>query len=237
MYSGCMQEWQIQAIRDARKRIEQAFEHASPVLIRTIEDYERVARLVAPALERLQQHEEITIPMVEETLRDQSFDIEITPSAPEQKEEDVIEEIARRVVELMREKQKPGARASYPLPKDAKWGRLRLKFFDGHTIKASYPGLPIGTFDYKDMGFVNRKTHNPDAKWNFLRALAQNGGRLTVAKWDKKFDRNTKYEVGKRLKAFFAMEAEPFPRYTKEDGYAPLFVILPDTDIAPLEEK
>ena len=120
------------------------------------------------------------------------------------------------------------ARNSYPLPKDAKWHKLTIKFFDGHTVKIGYEGMATKTFDYKDMGFGNDKTNNPDTKWDFLKVIAENGGSLTALKYERRFSRNVKYEVNKLLKTFFGMKDDPIPRYNRTDGYKPLFNIESD---------
>jgi hypothetical protein len=235
-------------VADARKKISDAIESVSPMLIRTAQDYERIARMIAPAIRQIQSYQELTRPMLEDVLRDRQplagasittpRQEDVTPSRASQILDDATcGEIARRVFELIQsEDTKPIARKSYPLPSDAKWEKLRMKFFDGHTLKVSYPGMKPGTFDYKDMGFEDRKTRNPDVKWKFLEAIADGGGRLTVAKFDKKYSRNVKYETAKRLRSFFSMGSDPIPRYSKADGYAPLFVILTTKDAMPLND-
>ncbi|MCU0660167.1 MAG: hypothetical protein MUD00_00940 [Candidatus Pacebacteria bacterium] len=115
--------------------------------------------------------------------------------------------------------------ASYPLPKNAVWESLDIQFIDGHFVKVSYPNLESKKFNYKDMGFVNMKTTNPDLKWRLLYAIAENDGALTTTKWDRGFGRNVKYELNEGLKRFFGMATNPIPHYTKRDGYKPLFSI------------
>ena len=117
-------------------------------------------------------------------------------------------------------------RRSYHLPIGSSWAKLTIKFFDGHTVKVSYPDLPTKTFDYKDMGFVDKKTNNPNNKWKMLQSIAENRGRLTNAKYDRKFSRNIKYELNIGLKTFFNMTENPISNYTKEEGYVASFIIL-----------
>ncbi len=116
-------------------------------------------------------------------------------------------------------------RSSYPLPKGAKWHKLIIKFFDGHTVKVNYDNLPTKTFDYKDMGFVDNKNNNPDTKWELLKSMAENGGSLTSGNFDSRFNRNIKYELNEGLKKFFNMSENPIPKYNKTDGYKPLFIL------------
>ncbi|MEY4747040.1 MAG: hypothetical protein RLZZ416_89, partial [Candidatus Parcubacteria bacterium] len=117
------------------------------MLVRTAQDYERAAKLIAPALEQLRQSHPLTLPIVEEALREQTFEVAIDakPVPIALAPDDIVERIARRVIEIIEEKKPtPKARASYQLPAGAKWEKLRLKFFDDHTIKAKYPGIPTG---------------------------------------------------------------------------------------------
>ncbi len=113
--------------------------------------------------------------------------------------------------------------ASYLLPQNATWEALDIKFIDGHFVQVSYPNMESKKFDYKDMGFINMKTTNPDQKWKLLQAIAENGGALTNSKWSRDFGRNIKYELNEGLKRFFGMKTNPIPHYTKKDGYKALF--------------
>lgn len=117
---------------------------------------------------------------------------------------------------------------SYPLPQNARWESLTIKFIDGHFVKVSYVGMESKKFDYKDMGFINMKTVKPDRKWELLQAIAENDGALLNAKWDRKFGRNVKYELNEGLKKFFNMSTNPIPHYTKKRGYQTLFTIKSD---------
>ena len=125
---------------------------------------------------------------------------------------------------------------AYALPADATWGKLRVKFVDGHTVKVAYPGLQSKKFDYKDLDFQDTRTNNPDLKWKFLQILAENHGSLSPEKYDRRFHKNTKYEVAKRLKAFFAVSDDPFEKYSKQDGYRLRFTLLPESDTTPFEQ-
>lgn len=117
---------------------------------------------------------------------------------------------------------------SYHLPQNAVWESLEIQFIDGHFVKVSYVGMESKKFDYKDMGFINMKTMKPDLKWQLLLTIAENGGALTNAKWDRKFGRNVKYELNEGLKRFFNMTSNPIPHYTKKRGYQPLFTLRSD---------
>lgn len=118
--------------------------------------------------------------------------------------------------------------ASYQLPHNAKWESLEFKFIDGYIVSVSYPNLKAQRFDYKDMGFANERTTEPDIKWELLRTIANRGGALTKEHWDRRLHRNIKYELNEGLKRFFGMTTSPIPRYTRRDGYATLFVIRTD---------
>ncbi len=118
--------------------------------------------------------------------------------------------------------------ASHLLPKNATWEALDIKFLDGHLVKVSYPGMKPQKFDYKDMGFMNTKTNNPDYKWALLRIMAEYDGSLTKSEWDKRFGRNVKYELNEGLKKFFGMKSSPISHYTKRYGYKALFSLRAD---------
>ena len=115
--------------------------------------------------------------------------------------------------------------ASYPLPKNATWEGLSIQFLDGHIVKVSYQNMKSQKFDFKDMGFMNTKTNNPDLKWRLLKTIADFDGALTNSNWDRKFGRNVKYELNEGLKNFFCMDSNPIPHYTKRNGYKPLFIL------------
>jgi len=117
---------------------------------------------------------------------------------------------------------------SYHLPQNAVWESLEIKFIDGHFVKVSYLGMESKKFDYKDMGFINMKTMKPDRKWELLLKIADNGGALTNAKWNRMFGRNVKYELNDGLKRFFNMTSNPIPHYTKKNGYRVLFTLRSD---------
>ena len=117
---------------------------------------------------------------------------------------------------------------SYHLPQNAVWESLDIQFMDGHFVKVSYIGMESKKFDYKDMGFINMKTIKPDLKWKLLLAIANNGGALTNAKWEREFGRNVKYELNEGLKRFFNMSTNPIPHYTKKHGYKALFTLRPE---------
>lgn len=138
---------------------------------------------------------------------------------------DIIEQIVERIApaKMLRN------RAEYVLPKDAIWGKLRMQFTDGHTVKVKYPGLSTSTFDYKEMGFLNRKTNNPDAKWEFLRDMAYNNGMWSPDNFRKGYHRTAKYQLSQRLKLFFKMGTDPFEPYKKRVGYRVRFVLLSDS--------
>lgn len=234
-------ELKLQIIDDMEKRVTLDMARISPVLLKCKEEYTRIARELAPAIENFRYYQGMARPIIEQRLKAQKEFKEAVEFYTSRKEHVLIsplrrttqideiscEEIASRVCELIqKDKPKKTLRATYFLPENASWGGLTIKFFDGHTVKVSYDGLPTKTFDYKDMGFVNNKTHNPDTKWEFLRAMADSGGGLTNLKFNRKFNRNAKYELSQKLKKFFGMTKDPIPTYTKRDGYKPLFTIL-----------
>lgn len=152
--------------------------------------------------------------------------------------QDDLEFLADKLGERIQPLKRANTRASYILPEGAQLRKVRMKFVDGHTVKVQYPGMALMIFDYKDLGFVNRKTNNPDTKWEFLRTMAENGGSLTASKFDRRFGRNTKYEVSERLKTFFGVEdRELFYPYSKADGYRTHITLLTEQDRMSIEDE
>ena len=136
----------------------------------------------------------------------------------------LIEEISARVVRPTQLK----SRAEYSLPSGATWEQLEIRFFDGHTVKVKWGDMPTQTFDYKDMGFLDRKTNNPDMKWEMLREMATYNGSLLVSHFRKSYHRTAKYQIAQRLKKFFNMQADPFEPYIKRQGYRVRFSLRRD---------
>lgn len=205
--------------------------YSDPVFIstqKTLAEYaekiEKIKKLIAPQIESIKKIQE----------QRNSFtksDYLIQPSIlKEQLLLAELKNIKKELEEIKEERKTKLVINSYQLPKEAKWEKLIIKFFDGHTVKITYDNLKTQTFNYKDMGFIDKKTNNPDTKWEFLRKIAENGGSLTNLKYDKRFNRNVKYLVNKRLKEFFGMNEDPIFCYTKKIGYKPLFTILPEKD-------
>ena len=188
----------------------------------------RVADLITPILADVNRAAEIARPMITDRIISKRDVVRISL-------EDRIG-IADIVISRLKKRENPIInRDSYHLPKNASWEGLRIKFFDGHTVKVKYPGLPLKTFDYKDIGFKNNKTQNPNLYWTFLKALAENGGTYSISNtFNRQFCRQTKFETAKRLKAFFGLRTDPFHRYYKKEGFKPKFALLDDTDITPL---
>ncbi|OGG51331.1 hypothetical protein A2704_01510 [Candidatus Kaiserbacteria bacterium RIFCSPHIGHO2_01_FULL_54_36b] len=140
------------------------------------------------------------------------------------------EEIVEAVVTRISVTRVTRGRAEYILPENAAWEKLRVHFVDGHTVRVKYHGMSTETFDYKDMGFLDRKTNNPDKKWEFLRSMADEGGVWPVEKFRKNYHRTAKYQVSQRLKRFFSVGTDPFEPYARGEGYRIRFVLKSDTD-------
>lgn len=216
------------AVNKAKVTIMANLETIRPLLARQIELRQRVADLITPILVNLKPYQELSEPIfINQIIPENKI---VSLSFEDRKE------IVNMLMQRLNKKEKPIiTRASYSLPKNASWEGLRIKFFDGHTVKVKYPSLPVKTFDYKDMGFKNNKTQNPNLYWKFLKALAENGGTYSISNtFNRQFCRQTKFETAKRLKAFFGLRTDPFYRYCKREGLKPKFALLNDTDITPL---
>lgn len=119
-------------------------------------------------------------------------------------------------------------RASYILPLHATWESVYIKFLNGYDVRISYPNMKTEVFDYKDMGFMDGKTREPDLKWKLLQTIAEHNGALTKEHFDRKLTRNVKYELNQRLKQFFGMKENPIENYTKKRGYEARFTLRGD---------
>jgi hypothetical protein len=143
--------------------------------------------------------------------------------------------IADKVVERLKPQHAPQGRASYPLPKGANLAKLKFKQVDGHTVKVKYLGLPTGTFDYKDFGMENKKSHQPDAVWKCLCKLFETN---RITGYNRGITRNTKYKLNACLKAFFETDEDFFYRYNfgnHEWVAKPMFVA--ESDQIPFESE
>lgn len=204
------------------------------VMARTAEESQKLVETLKEPMENMQKVMESVRPQLEAMSR--IIPRVTTPFIPflyEKEDEDfIVPALSRSVQEYVLEAPAPARQerilSSYILPGNGNWSLLEIRFLDGHTVRLSYPGLPSRKFTYTEMGFVNERTMGPDMKWKMLKEIADRGGSLTKANWNRRFHRNIKYELNEGLMRFFGMTESPIPRYTRSNGYTPLFVIRGD---------
>ncbi|MBF0523370.1 MAG: hypothetical protein HQL24_10000 [Candidatus Omnitrophica bacterium] len=122
--------------------------------------------------------------------------------------------------------QKSGGNSSKPVktagpkfPPITKWEDVAFKFVDGNNVK-----IKIGDKEYvahyKEMGFEDKRTRNPNAQWSLLEYLAQHNGQIS---WDSSQANDTvkkkKQRLSKTLQKFFNFPEDPFHPYKSEDAY------------------
>ena len=92
-------------------------------------------------------------------------------------------------------------------------------FVSDEHIKISVAGKVHDT-GFADMGFVDSRSDTPNMQWHLLRLLAIKNGSLPASdpEAQNRYKQHKK-RLADALKAYFALETDPFKRYTKQDGY------------------
>jgi hypothetical protein len=101
-----------------------------------------------------------------------------------------------------------------------KWGDLEI-FFLSDTRVQFRVGKNVSTYNYEELGFVDRRSKKPDGAWVEFRNLAQSNGQVrkplnTRGRWTATERRMQ--EIRKRLRILFGQNADPIP-FLKGDGY------------------
>ncbi|HVU06642.1 MAG TPA: hypothetical protein VHE10_02545 [Candidatus Paceibacterota bacterium] len=246
---------ELSVIKDARESLERfaiqresALESITPIIesmAPVLETIENVRKTMGPYLENIQRIQAMVqdiskafaVPKFDTVVFRQNTIVMRNDNVSVRLHPDDRKALAEDIAGLLRTTKENRNRAAYPLPNGAKLERLKIKFVDGHTVKMKYPGMPTIKFDYKDVGFLDRKTQNPDTKWEFLRAIADNGGSLPVSQFDARYSRNVKYETSERLKTFLGIAENPFHPYRKSEGYYPKFSLISEADKHPFDDE
>jgi len=116
----------------------------------------------------------------------------------------------------------------FPTPSDAQWGDVSIQFVDGHTVSIRC-NSEAGTFNYTQMGMIDRRNGNPDVQWQFLRDLADGRGSMssTSGLADRK-NVKRKQTLNERLGAFFGIEGEAVTWDADASEYRCRFRLIPD---------
>ena len=113
------------------------------------------------------------------------------------------------------------SKAGFPhkIPDGTVWENITLFFTDNEHVKISVAGHVHDT-GFADMSFVDSRNDMPNMQWHLLRLLAVKNGSLPASdpEAQNRYKQHKK-RLADALKAYFALDTDPFQRYTKQDGY------------------
>ena len=128
-----------------------------------------------------------------------------------------------------------------PLPPDAQWKKLTIKFKDKFSMGIYYGGKFIGNYTHEDLGFAKKNTgdKDPDLQWELLHQLAIANKDLEIEAPTLKMlvrelhiPKDTlaqrKRGLSKQLCAVFNISDDPFKKHGKVDGYRTKFELEPE---------
>jgi hypothetical protein len=123
---------------------------------------------------------------------------------------------------------KTTAQDFFPTPPGANWEDVSIRFVDGHTVSIRVKG-EAGTYNYTQMGLVDKRNGNPTKQWNVLTAFADGGGELTWqnARATRQVQKQREH-LAKALKHFFGLTDDPFEYLHHTKGWSARFTILPE---------
>ena len=108
-----------------------------------------------------------------------------------------------------------------------KWGDLEV-FFLSDTRLQFKVGEDAVTYNYEELGFVDRRSKKPDGAWLEFRNLAEKNGNIRKpinarGRWTTTEKRMQ--QIRKRLRSLFRQNADPIP-FLKRDGYCAQMKII-----------
>ena len=116
----------------------------------------------------------------------------------------------------------------FPTPTGTLWGNVTIQFVDGHTVSIRCQSEPR-TFNYTQMGMVDRRNGNPDVQWQFLRDLADGRGSMSsISGLSDRKNVKRKQTLNERLGAFFGIEGEAVTWDADASEYRCRFQLIPD---------
>lgn len=209
------------AVRIQEDAAREAEKVTKPILKMIERESERTARMMAPFLEQMREHEELARSMMKgitPTLL--GFDVD-------ESEEDFVERIS--IVEADEEYKSTNALFPFVIPKLKSWDGLSLQFSGDKHVEITFPGFNgILKLSYVDMNCVDKRNGKPDSQWALLKILASLQGSVT---WKDKSAaatiKKSKQALKRRLIELFGVEEDPFHRYTKKEGYRVKFILMP----------
>ena len=108
-----------------------------------------------------------------------------------------------------------------------RWEDIEIEFVDGHTVRVKAQQVRE-RYNFSQMGFMDRRTGNPNKQWKALEAIAEHQGTLS---WNTRgaslLMKKRKQLLANTLKAFFGLENDPFYPYEKALGWRMRFKISP----------
>ncbi len=99
-------------------------------------------------------------------------------------------------------------------PKSWEWEEITLRFRNGHEVEI-HMGEQVTRVDFKEMGFVDKRTHLPDKQWKMLESLAQHNGRLA---WQDHPGKNRKRNLGMVAQELGFEKEEDFSGESRSSG-------------------
>ncbi|MEQ8789506.1 MAG: hypothetical protein RIC55_24645 [Pirellulaceae bacterium] len=116
----------------------------------------------------------------------------------------------------------------FPTPSNARWGDLRIRFVDGHTVAVSV-GEVSRTLHYAQMGMANKKNAKPTVRWDLLYSFAKGYGTLAWNHPDaNRKNQKRRESLTRDLTRFFRIEGDPIAYDKDGKGWRTLFTIEPD---------
>ena len=105
----------------------------------------------------------------------------------------------------------------FPTPNGTAWEDISIAFIDGHTARISAKGTG-GTYNYTQMGMVDRRSSKPTKQWDLLQEFAKGSGTFTWrSKTAGRLQQKRRETLSNDLRAFFGLTDDPI-RYDQRTG-------------------
>ena len=118
----------------------------------------------------------------------------------------------------------------FPIPPGITWPDISIRFVSDKTVQVR-AGSVTEVRNFIEMGFEDKRTHNPDLAWWTLKLFGKYQGEISWAdegintQMRNKLKSRVK-DIRKRLKFLFGLEDEPFDSYRRVKAYRVKFSIL-----------
>ncbi len=119
-------------------------------------------------------------------------------------------------------------------PNDLKWEEITIRFLNGNEVQIT-TRKTIYHSTYEEMGFLDKKTKNPNVQWDLLKLLSlrggsldwKNNGKLTIKEIGK--IKKRKQLLSEKLEEYFnIVNDDPFLNYKKESAYKIKIHLIPE---------